>query len=382
MKKILLLILKIGLFVFFIYNLGILSYLADTKKHPPAPQTENWKEDLDWLDKKYENALKLGEQYSPELYFSDITEIQLKRNKNEFNQQSLNAVNFTLSNLASIFNQNLINIRSKSNNEDIGNYMKRIEIASEKSDEILSPGITEKRKKTALEIRTTDYWFNLLKKLFLWILSQYFKNILPAFLLLCIWWYQEKGTWKIKNPLSFVFCLIFYPIVIIKTWGKKINMQTRYFIMTIEYRRRQYNLFSLFSEDEIKEIKKFAKTNISLKNYRENLSQNNFVIKHNFISALAITLIFIVIGEQKSYTQNIVLSNIIDINKIEQLENAPPPTLVKPFLEFETLKSILSDKITNPLSLSRLIKLIYKKEKCLAGFRRSFEHIPKLVINN
>jgi hypothetical protein len=152
--------------------------------------------------------------------------------------------------------------------------------------------------------------------------------------------------------------------------------------MTIEYRRRQYNLFSLFSEDEIKEIKKFAKTNISLKNYRENLSQNNFVIKHNFISALTITLIFIVIGEQKSYTQNIVLSNIIDINKIEQLENAPPPTLVKPFLEFETLKSILSDKITNPLSLSRLIKLIYKKEKCLAGFRRSFEHIPKLVINN
>lgn len=384
MKKALLFLLKTGLFVFFIYNLGIISFIANMENPPSAPLKENFKEeDLDWLNGKYENALKLGAQYSPELYFSDLAEIELRKKNNDFDHRALPTVTNTVTNLAYLFHKNLDNLRFKNRNnkDEVISYMNRISLASDSYKEIINPGAREEQKQGALKMKTLNYWLNLLTTFLLWILNQYLKNFLPALLLLWIWWYQEKETWKIKNPLSFLFCLIIYPVIIIRTWKEKINERTRYLIMTINYRQRQLNLFSLFSENEISEIKKFAKSNISLKKYRQKLSDNGLIVRHSFAPALLISLVFLVLSEQNSLAQNIS-STFSDENKIEQRENAPPNLSLENCIEFEKFDLIYNQGLYSALLISKTSKFADEPEKCLDGFNEGVKHVPILIFNN
>lgn len=380
MKKTLLFVLKTGLIVFFIYNLGIVNYILDTEKHPPTPYNENFREELDWLNGKYESALKLGAQYSPELYFSDITEIQLKQNNNEFDRRSQLVVSSTLSGLANIFHQNFSNLRfkSKASQADLSLYLKRVDDSSDKYEEALNPGITQRRQEFNLQSKTLNYWLNSFSTILLWLLNQYLKNLLPAFLLLWIWWYQEKKTLKIINPLSFIFCLIIYPVIIIGTWKQKINQQARYLIMTVDYRQRQRNLFALFSENEIQELKRFARSNISIQKCRQNLNADNQIVRHSFFSALVVTVILIVFSEQKSFAESIA-SHIRDVNKTEQLENAPPQTLTANYTNFVVERLALDEKANLSFFLSEIIRFYFKKGKCLQGFTQDIKHVPKLV---
>ncbi len=386
MKKMLLFIFKTGLFIFFIYNLGIVNYVTNIEKHPPAPHKDNFKEqDLAWLNEKYENALKLGAKYSPELYFADISEIRLKQKRNEFDYRALASANNTISNLATIFHQNFNDFKFKSNNDEIAKYLEKIKLASKKHDEILNPGISKRREKIASEMRTANYWINLGKSFLLWILDQYLKNLLPAFLLLWLWWYQDKKTIKIKNPLSFIFCLIIYPVIIIRTWKEKLNQQAKYLLMTVDYRQRQHNLFALFSENEIQEIKRFANSNINLETYRQHLSDNGLVVKHKFFPALVMTLIFIVVSEQKIGAQNnsSITTSLDELNKIELLDKSPPnfSSSLEDCLDFKTIKSIIDER-KSCILLSKKYGFIVKSQKCLKGYEKDIIHIPKLVVNN
>lgn len=105
MKKMLLFVLKTGLFIFFIYNLGVIDYVSNMEKTPSPPIKNDLiaEEEISWLNEKYENALKLGALYSPELYFADLTEIQIKLNKNQFDHRTLPLANGTISNLAYLY---------------------------------------------------------------------------------------------------------------------------------------------------------------------------------------------------------------------------------------------------------------------------------------
>ena len=387
MKKMLLFVLKTGLFIFFIYNLGVIDYVSNMEKTPSPPIKNDLiaEEEISWLNEKYENALKLGALYSPELYFANLTEIQIKLNKNQFDRRTLPLANGTISNLAYLFHKNFQEIRSKNrfNSKEVLDYMQRIGDSSLQYEEILQPGITEKRKLNAEKTKNLNYWFELFTTFLLWILKQYLKNLIPSFILLWIWWYQEKETVSIKNPLSFIFCLIIYPIVIIKTWKDKLNNQARYLLMTVEYRSRQLDLFSLFSENEIKEIRNIARSNISLGDYRNLLEKSGLTVKHSFAVAMSATVLIIILGGNNSYSQNFD-SNINDLVKIEQMENSPPGVyIVSCCLDFEAIKLFLKQDLNYYATLTnRIIKFFDRNEKCLKGFERGLMHIPKMVINN
>lgn len=382
MKKALLFLLKLGLFIFFIHNLGIISYIANTEKHPPAPIKENFIEaDMEWLNKKYEIALELGEQYSPELYFSDITDIQLRLNNNDFDRRALPSATGTITNLANIFHRNFSNLRfkHKSNKDLVNSYINRINKASEKYDEILNPGITAKRLETKLKVSQSGYFINLFLSLLLWLLKQYFKNLILAFFLLWIWWYQKQESIKITNPLSFLFCLLIYPFIITKTLKEKFNDRARYLIMTANYRQRQINLFSIFSENEIKEIRDFAKSNISLKKYQEILSNDNYVIRHSLISALGISLIFIILSASESQAQT---KTSLSLNKTEITTNSPPSFISDIDIDFNLL---FLDALNNFKFLSivnKINKNNFVNEECLIGICKKIEHVPKFLVNN
>jgi len=386
MKKMLLFVLKTGLFIFFIYNLGIINYISNMEKmsSPPIKNDLIAEEEISWLNEKYENALKLGALYTPELYFSDLAEIQIKLDKNDFDRRALPLANGTISNLAYLFHKNFQEIRSKSklNSKEVLDYMQRIGDSSLKCEEILNPGVTEKRKLNAEKIGSFVYWFNLFTTFLLWILKQYLKNFIPALILLWIWWYQEKKTLIIKNPLSFMFCLIIYPFVIIKNWIDKLNNQARYLLMTVEYRSRQLDLFSLFSENEIKEIRRLAQSDISLGDYRKLLEKSGLTVKHSFITAMTITILIIVLGGNNSYSENIDRDN--NLVKIEQMENSPPGVCVVGYcLDFEIMKFFLKQDLNYYTKLTnRIINFFDRNEKCLKGFERDLIHIPEMIINN
>lgn len=381
MKKALLFVLKTGLFVFFVYNLGAVSYILDTKKHPPAPLKENFKEeDLDWLNEKYENALKLGAQYSPELYFSDITEIQLKQKTNEFDRRSLLSVNSITSSLATIFHQNLLSLKSKSNGAETLSYMERVNLANEKYDEILNPGITKRRQQLSSEIETLNYWLNLLATLLLWILNQYLKNLIPAFLLLWLWWYQEQKSIKINNPLSFLLCLLLYPIVIIRTWAMRLNENARYLVMTIEYRRRNKNLFALFSDNELAEIKKLVKTKISLADYRLTLEQCGLTINHALVPALIVSLLLISLPAKTMSSPEV--SSSLGLNQTELWQNAPPSVSINLSVDYNYVNfdSIIIEENISPFIIEKIITyLVDYAEKCLDGHPGRLKPIPLFI---
>jgi len=381
MKKALLFLIKIGLFVFFIYNLGVINYITNLEKHPPAPLKENFREsDMAWLNEKYEKALELEELYSPELYFKDIAEIQLRLNNNEIDRRAVPCAHGTISNLAYLFHQNFdqIRFRSKLSKKEKQEYVNRISEASLKYEEIFTPGITERRSETNKKISDFNYWICLVIKLIKWLFNQYFKNLLPAFILLWIWWIEKQKTIKIKNPLSFLLCLLLYPVVITKTWYEKLRNEARYLIMTVNYRQRQVNLFSIFSENEIKEIKKFANSNISLRRYQEILSNEGLPIRHSLILSLSISLLFIILNCKELNANSNILLN--DTETFELCVNSPPLILDYVFLNFDDI--FLEIINFAKLQFSNKTKKYFQiKEKCLSGFSKIIDHVPIIIVN-
>lgn len=362
-----------GLFVFFIYNLGIINYISNLEPKEKAPVKDRLiaKEESNWLSEKYKNALNLGAQYGPELYFSDITEIQLKIDNNNFDYSVLpNAIN-TISNLAYLFNLNLEDARRKSNDCFV-EYIKEIQKESQKSDEILHPGLKEKEERRLEESKKVIFWLNHIKIFLFWILKQYTKNLIIAFILLWIWWYEEKKTLRIKNPLSFLFCLIIYPVIIIKKLKDKLKNQTKDLIVITKYRQQQINLFSLFSKDEINEIRKLALV--------EPGHPSGEMIRHSFLSALTVTL-FLTIFSNQAYCSQSQKNFKMCIVQTEQL--GPPGVNIISCYFDSSLKLFLDQNPEIQLLdvTDKETKFFDHGKDCLDGFRKKLMHVPKIIIN-
>jgi hypothetical protein len=117
-----------------------------------------------------------------------------------------------------------------------------------------------------------------------WWLGIYLKTLPLALLLFLAWFYEETEYKKIRfrNPLSFIISLLLYPIVIghnVARWWKAIGGE-------IEVRRSKGKIFSLLSNDEIALVKGFAKSNLSLKQFKQELKLRGYVPKYSFAAVL------------------------------------------------------------------------------------------------
>ena len=380
MKKTLLFLLKTGLFVFFIYNLGILSYLSNMEKATPPPfKTDHGKADIDWLNKKYECALKLGAQYGPEQYFADLAEIELKKNENDFDYRVSTNLQGFISNLGTLFYDNLYLVRMTYPENERNDYLNRIKKAQDKYEKIVDPGATARRKAQKEKINAKGYWPNVFLTFSSWLLKQYLKNGLIAFILLWTWWYKERKTIKITNPLSFLVCLIFYPIIIVRAWLIRLNTETRYLIMTIEYRRRNQNLFALFSKNEIDELKKVARGRISLSDYRLSLKERGLSLNHAWTPALIISIVFILISLPEKSLAN--LGEKTPLKIVQPSQNAPPNDSITTSGNFFEFVSIINETYTNKIFFKKIILKHHYIKKILTGYKQRLKPIPIFIIN-
>lgn len=327
MKRAILIIIKLSLLVFFLHNIGLFSFFANFEPNEAPPiKGDGGRADLEYLNEKEARAVDLGGNYGPEEYFADLTDIQLREDNNDFDRNVIMNVYYSKSRLNDLFRFNLQRKRANLSGDEYQAYMNRLENARDKHLETVDPGYKQRQEESLARTKEPGYWSGLLLKLLKFLGKFYWKNLWLAFVLLWVWWYQEKKKIKVDNPLSFIFCLIIYPVVIIRTWRKILSEGTRFWAMTVELRSREMNLFSLFSQDEIAELKKLAKSNIKLSEFRKNLDQAGLIRRHSLVSAMTITSIFLLlpkISDAKNDFQ--IISSFGDSTReICLLINSPP----------------------------------------------------------
>jgi len=370
-------IAKFLLLVFFLHNIGLFSFIANHDPGDPPPIKEDGgREDIRYLNEKMNKANDLGDNYGPEEYFSDLTEIVLKEKEKDFDRSAIPFVASCKLELNKKFHYSLENKRRRGSDAEYGAYMDLLGEARDKYLEITDPGFKQRELELKAKINAPGYWPNLFLSFLNFLLRFYLKNIWLAFFLLWIWWYQDKESLKIKNPFSFLFCWILYPLVIIAVWTRSARQEARVFIISSELRRREKNLFSLFSENEMLEIRRLAKSNIKLSEYRRYLNEQSLTCKHSLLPAMAITLIFLPLI---SNSQDINFSGEIFKDEICVSVNSPPE-LNEPesFSDNQTL-GIISVNII--IFFKKIFTLInyFPIPKKPEGFKNNPKPIPLFV---
>ncbi len=271
-----------GLFLIFLFNLGLPQFIINN----PSPKKEtvvkdNYREEAQEISKKYDRAQKLGVQYSPEEYFQDLADLELLERGNTVDYRNRILISGVRDNLCYLFNENVQNKRSQA---DFELYMNRLEQAQQ-AYFIKVDGHSPESKKI-------DFQENVWSILF-WLLKLYLKNLPLGLILLFIWWYQENKTWKVNDWWSFLFSVLIYPVLIVRSFKEDLRYQTRFVLLSAEYRRRAKDLFARFSAQETAELRQIAQSKISLKDYRHSLQVKNLTVRWALAPALIITLLFL-----------------------------------------------------------------------------------------
>jgi hypothetical protein len=384
MKKTVLMSIKVLLTTFLLYNIGFFSLFSNIENNPSPPiKADRGRADHEYLSKKVVHAQEMGKTYGPEEYFADLTEIRLKEKQNDFDRRTIIHVNSSITQLLAVFDKNIKLAYHNLSKENYAILMSRLSTARAASKEIIDPGSTQRALEAKMLCNNPGYWSGILLSILGWLFSFYLKNLPLALVLLWTWWYQEKESLRISNPLSFLICLTIYPLVIGRVWIKTIREDTRFLRMKIEFRRRQVSLFSIISKDELSEMRNLSKRSWEIRIYQQKLDIRELVIRHAFLPALAVTIILMIMPSQISYAHN----NINQIN----LENVitAPPGLNYQYLQVDHLDNttwspqFITEELVMKIPYFSVIRKIVTTttSKLLTGYKRKLEAIPILTTN-
>lgn len=386
MKKFLPLLIKFILAGLFLYNIQFFYFVSKSfheaeQKAPPPCKADGGQEDLKYLNGKLQQAKALGSNYLAEEYFSDLTAIKLKEKKNDFDRSTILSVNSTINELLGTFSRNLQNLRGHSSEQAYQDALTELENARNLSQEILEPGSNQREQELQTEMNQPGYWPAKLLALLSWLGHFYLKNFFLALSLLWLWWYQEKASLRIRNPISFLICLVLYPLTISRVWYKLSRDNFRALALKIEFRRRQTDLFALISEDELTDIKRFARSHLKLSEYGQHLDQLGLNRRQALLPALAVTLLFLVIVPTIT-AQTKAHSDGAQQTKLELKTKAPPGVQEFNSLSQSTddiapdfLPALLFDDYVPIVLLTEKLYLADNRERC-PGFLDSPDPIP------
>jgi len=386
MRNIVTVTLKWILAVFFLFNTGLFSWLSQREPTVQPPRKEDHgRADFKYLQEKVRRAQALGRDYTFELYFSDLTEIKLKSKANDFDRNVILLVQSSTSTLCEFNRRNYEEIWFHCSDEERAPLQARLVAAQEKCQETVDPGSLQRRAESMAKFRAPSFWSNFLLSILFWLWKVYLKNFLFAFTLLWIWWYQEKDSIKIKNPLSFLICLILYPFVIIRVWYKSLNMYGREWALEIDFRRRQTDIFSLISKNEIADIKRFARSNLKIKDYRDYLDSRGLVYRHSLVPAAALTLLLLAVpriqGAEIQRSNNGLVKYQLEINTppgigINQMDYGGADSINYQVTSISGLQAtmFIEQFIFHLILLGRIFLAPAKRE--LSGFKMSPGPIP------
>lgn len=188
MKKTIMIALKAVLVIVFLQNIGFFSFISNMPKDKQAPTKADYgKEDKKYLQEKISKAKKLGNNYGPEEYFADLTEIKLKSKNNDFDRYAILNVNQTVEALLHKMHINNQRHRMTDTEAEYDEYNKKLNAAQQKCLNIINPEGQKRDAEFKIKTAQPDYWPNLFIGLLSWLLSFYLKNMPFALALLWIW---------------------------------------------------------------------------------------------------------------------------------------------------------------------------------------------------
>ncbi|HZJ40661.1 MAG TPA: hypothetical protein VFD16_00125 [Candidatus Saccharimonadales bacterium] len=322
MKKIVRIALKVILAIIFLQNIGFFSFISTMPAEKQAPiKADLGRADNQYLNEKIDKAENLGDNYGPEEYFADLTEIRLKTKNNDFDRYALLNVNYTINVLMARMNENVTRHRKSDSDEGYGQYMKQLSAAQQKCLNITDPEAQKREAEFKIKSSSPTFWQDTFISFLIWFLGFYLKNLPLALVLLWTWWYERKNKISINNPLSFLICLIFYPIVIVRTWIIQARTSTRTFAMSVDLKRRKSDIFSLISENELADIKRFAISDLKIGDYRDYLKNRGLSYQHALMPAMIATFIMLLVSPSMAYTTK---NQSADYSKCQVCIKAPP----------------------------------------------------------
>ncbi len=373
MKKFILILIKVGLGGIFLYNIGLFN-INYTRLFGGMEKTVPYNHDnelklIRYVNEKIHRAEAKSSKYGPFDYFRDLYETE------RFAKTLTGTTNYHMRILPLLdcFSRN-VNRRYFSSEE--------ISRAQTYFNELKSPGITAKKLKETEEFRR-NAWPDLCN----WFLHFYLENLPLAFILFLLWWYKEKGTLRISNPLSFVISVIFYPIVIGLVIYEVFSEGSRYYLAEAELRRTKKKMFAILSPDEIADLRRFAKSRgLTLDDWRNYLGNQGLKPQGIMISSLVVTILLtaiprISLGQEKGASRagNSAIENVMmaycssnqpppDSNLQDQGSGMSSPTAIAYF--FDWLYEF-DWSMTKPTFIKPTTKKVY-----LPVVIRKIEHVP------
>lgn len=182
-----------------------------------------------------------------------------------------------------------------------------MEAAKENYKESIDPG-GKARKKAFTDLKTLG-WIGILT----WLFFLYLKIMPFAFGLFLIWANenQEKQQFLFPSPLRFLLMLICYPLVVGYVFIKWMKKKEYEYLAEAEYRRTKQNLFTYLTPEEIKRIKKFSESTLSLRSWREQLIASGLSPQHGLAIALVATLLISFIPNSVQAESKIKVKNCL-----------------------------------------------------------------------
>ena len=384
MKKIALISVKTLLAFLFLYNIGLFSLfnnISNIGETPPPPiKADGGRKDLIFLQEKVKHAKLLGPAYGPEEYFADLTAIRLKQKHNDFDRCAVLSVSSSIFSLLDIFDRNIKDARRDMSEQEYKRFMLKLSEARDKSQEAVNPGQMQQHQKFRARYQADGFWWSVIVDILTWLFGFYWKNMPLAFMLLWIWWYQDKNRVSINNPLSFLICLFLYPIVIGRAWHKILKEGKRSLAMQIEFKRRQSDIFSLISKDELKIIHRFAQSHTGVRDYQHELNDRRLTRHHALIPFLLVTIVLMVSNETLLATSSGTTSTSVEITVNMPPGISPHHYQVNDTTSWSTLGLTEELIMTIPylLAISKITRLT---PKLLKGYKRKLKPVPLLPIN-
>jgi hypothetical protein len=318
MKKVLI-ALQIALVGLFLLNTGIFKIFSLLSPPVEKVSLANEQKFREFMKEKADRAEKLGINYSPELYFQDLTEIAKMK--------------IRLPNCHEDFFQGQRLFAMSCEKWRQGHYTSRqIEAARDKYKDFIDPG-REGREQITTNLAQHTFWPKVKKSclsLARWIALLYCKNLLLAFIWLLLWWYKEYQTFKVRNPLSFTISALFYPYVIGKIIYQWFKLGLFSFYTEVELRRTKDKFFTLLSRDEINEIRRFAKSGFGRKLFIHRLRLGRKEFQRSFGSAVVATLLlsFVSVIVANVQTQPLPKESHCQNSSLVVVHESPPQLII------------------------------------------------------
>ncbi|MCK4540181.1 hypothetical protein KAU09_03440 [Candidatus Parcubacteria bacterium] len=221
------------------------------------------------------NLAEAGEVYSPYHYFRDLAIFSDKQKELELDA----VVNLNY------FHQ-LMYLARQSLDNGYNEY--DVKIAREKYKKHIDPA-KEARDEAFATIRQMG-----INGILDWCFLLYFKTLPLALLLYLIWLNEDKKRNKnfcFRSPLSFVLALIAYPFVAAYIFFKWLQYSERRIWAEAELRRTKNKIFTFLSDDEIGQIKDFAKSSLSVICWRKQFLAQGLFLKHGLVKAVIAALV-------------------------------------------------------------------------------------------